>query len=265
MIEERPYTPGPATAGMLRTHLRSLGLSRVVLVQPTVYGTDNRCLLESLQSLGGGARGVVVVPNEIGDGELHEMAAAGVRGVRLTLELTGPQAAAPALEAFASLLAPRLARLGWHLQVYAAPEVIAGAIERLAALPVPVVLDHFAMMRASHHGTPTFDRIAELLREGDVWMKLSAAYRLSGVEGHEDMTALARDLVRLRPERMLWGTDWPHTNREPGKAPHEVSSYRRVDNHQALEALGRWVPDPQMRKAILAGNPARLYGFTDGL
>lgn len=261
MIPDRPYTPGEASWPMLRTHLASLGLSRVVLVQPTVYGADNRYLLESLRQLGAMARGIVVVPNEIDDAELAEMKAAGVCGVRLTLERDGANAAGPVLEAFAGELAPRLARLGWHLQVYAAPELIAENAAQLAALPLPVVLDHFAMMRAAHRGTATHEAITALLRDADVWMKLSAAYRLSSAPDWEDLLPLAQDLAALRSERLLWASDWPHTNREAGKAPHEVSCFRAVDNRHALEVLARWVPDETTRHRILAANPARLYGF----
>lgn len=260
MLADRPYTPGEATHAMLRQHLASLGLTRVVLVQPTVYGSDNRYLLDSLRHLGNSARGVVVLPDPVRDETLQEMAAAGVRGVRLTLEKDGPNAAGPALAAF-ERLAPRLVSLGWHLQIYAAPEIIAATASQLAALPLPVVLDHFAMMRASHRGTPVCDRIFGLLREADVWMKVSAAYRLSTAEAHEDLDPLVQDLLALRPDRLLWGTDWPHTNREPGKAPHEVSRFREVDNQRALETLSRWMPDENLRHAILVTNPARLYGF----
>lgn len=258
MVEARHYTPPEARTAELRAHLVRLGLTRAVIVQPSVYGIDNRCMLDSLLALGGNARGIAVLQETVDDGEIDRLDAAGVRGVRINLEsasLRDPQAMAMLLDAWAR----RIARKGWHLQVYADLQVIAAAAGLLRRLPVPVVFDHFAMIPAG--ASPDDARVQAvlgLLRDGLAYVKLSAPYRLAGDGAVPD---LARRLVETRPDRLLWGSDWPHTNREAGKAAHEVSGYRVIEPARMLADLHAWLPGTGLQRQVLVDNPARLYGF----
>lgn len=258
MVDARHYTPPQARAIDLRAHLVRMGLTRAVIVQPSVYGVDNSCMLDSLLALGGNARGIAVLQETVDDAEIDRLDAAGVRGVRINLEsasVRDPQAMAVLLDTWAG----RIARKGWHLQVFADLQVIGAVAGPLRRLPVPVVFDHFAMIPA---GAPPDDArvqaVLGLLRDGPAYIKLSAPYRLAG-DG--DATGLARLLAETRPDRLLWGSDWPHTNREPGKAAHEVSRYRHIEPARMLADLHAWLPDAGLQRQVLVDNPSRLYRF----
>lgn len=261
MVADRPYTPAPAPHSALAEHLRRNGLQRVVLVQPSFYGTDNRCLLDSLASLQGAGRGVAVVHEDVDDATLDALHAAGVRGLRVNVESTGvrdPRVIVAALQ----LRALRIARLGWHLQVYAAPAALAAVAGALGAMHIPVVLDHFAMVpAATPAGEPVLRALLALLRAGNAYVKLSAPYRIDTGAPPAAVAALARLFLDTAPQRVLWGSDWPHTNREPGRQPHEVSRYRNVDPELLAAQLEDWLPSAALRREVLVDNPARLYGF----
>ena len=265
MLADRHYTPGPASAAELQAHLDRLGLAHAVIVQPSIYGTDNALLVDSLLALDGAARGVAVVDDDVADTELARLHDAGVRGLRVNLESTGasdPAAVSQALSAWAG----RLAGQGWHLQVYASLDAIAAAAPALGRLPVPVVLDHFAMIPAHVPlDDPRVGQVLDLVGNGSAYVKLSASYRVC--EDPDDpaqaarVTALARTIVGRNPERALWASDWPHTNREPGKLPTQVSAYRDVPAARLLGELDAWLPDADLRRQVLAANPGTLYGF----
>lgn len=267
MVTDRHYTPGPASHQDLLAHLARNGLTRVVIVQPSVYGADNRCMLDSLDLLDGAGRGVAVLDDDATDATLQAMHRRGVRALRLNLESSGGRDADAAHRMLLRWSA-RLAPLGWHLQVYAALDVLASLAARLGTLPVPVVLDHFAMVPA--HIAPDDARIAPLLapllallRGGNAYIKLSAPYRLAA-SGHPDRRQVATWADRwlhAAPARMLWGSDWPHTARDPGKGAHEVSAYRNLPADALLQTIGDWLPDAALRQQVLVENPARLYGF----
>lgn len=263
MVVDRPYTPGPAPHEQLLAHMARVGLGRVLIVQPSFYGTDNRCLLDSLRRLQGAGRGVAVLPPTISRAELEELSAQGVRGVRLNLESVhnqNPDAAHAGLNEWAQRIGP----LGWHIQIYAALEVIAAVAPQMQRLQLPTVLDHFAMIQAV---TPLSDArvqaVLELLAQGCSYVKLSAPYRLSPspMRDRASITQLAQQLIAANPQRLLWGSDWPHTNREPGRTALQLSAYRAIDPGGLLSALDDWAPDSQVREQILVDNPARLYGF----
>ncbi len=265
MLADRPYTPGPASADALRAHLQRLGLAHAVIVQPSIYGADNRLLVDSLLALDGAARGVAVVDDGVADAELSRLHDAGVRGLRVNLESTGASDAATVSRAL-SAWAGRLAGQGWHLQVYASLDAIAAAAPALARLPVPVVLDHFAMIPAALPlDDPRVRQVLALAGDGAAYVKLSASYRISAspddTEAATRVTALARALIACNPERALWASDWPHTNREPGKGRTEVSAYRDIPPERLLREIAAWLPDAALRRQVLAANPAALYGF----
>ncbi len=264
---ERNYTPGPASVEDLRAFLSSLGVERAVLVQPSVYGADNACLLDALEQLGPRiARGIAVIdPERATDAELDRLHRAGVRGVRVNLESRREEsgsAAAEAIRAAAARVAPR----GWALQVYADMRVLGAAAEQLAGAGVPVILDHFAGAKADRGpDQPGMAEVIGLLRTGKAYVKLSAPYRASGGgPPYADLAPIARAFFAANPERLLWASDWPHTggarSRDPGRLD-AVEPFQAVDDRRALEAIAGWAPDEGARRALLVGNPARLYGF----
>ncbi|VCU72470.1 2-pyrone-4,6-dicarbaxylate hydrolase [Pigmentiphaga humi] len=252
MAPDRHYTPGPASAARLRRHLEQTGMARVVVVQPSVYGTDNTCLLDALRELDGRARGVAVIDSGFTPASLRTLHDGGVRGVRVNLESGGLQDVRDAERALAAISA-QVADLGWHVQLYAAYGVIEALAPVLAGLPCPVVLDHFAMAPWSPAAGAV---LADLLRSGRVHLKLSAPYRLAS---QPDAAQWARMLGEQAPSALLWGSDWPHTARAPGKAAHEVSPYRKIGPKRLLADLARWLPTEALRQAVLADNPDRLY------
>ena len=256
MVLNRHYTPGPAPLGALREHMARLGLQRAVIVQPSVYGTDNSCMLESLDQLDGAGRGVAVPPDDVSLTELREMHARGVRGMRVNFESSGDRDIASAGDLLTRWSA-RVADFGWHLQLYAASQVVAVLAERLAKLPTKVVLDHFALMNSAPDPVAA-DPIADLLRTGRVFVKLSAPYRLPS-PGLADVWADV--FLKTSSRSVLWGSDWPHTARQPRHGPLDVSAYRSVLGHELAETLYAWLPTPELRRCVLLDNPAVLYSF----
>jgi predicted TIM-barrel fold metal-dependent hydrolase len=243
----RSYTPEPASLEQYRAVMAACNIERAVLVQPSVYGSDNRCLLDALQRARDGGvalRGVAVPEAGASDGVLEAMHALGVRGVRLNL--VNP----PVLDVDAALaLVARMRGRGWHLQLHlrldADGETLLG---RLAdRLDAPIVVDHF--------GRPPPGRLPRtllgLVANGRAWVKLSASYRLSDVPGRTDLLPLVDALVEANVERVLWGSDWPHTELA-GAPPSDAG---------LVDELAAWLPDAATRAKICAANPARLYGF----
>ncbi len=250
---DRSYTPPEAP---LEAYLRLqdiLGLKRGVLVQPSVYGTDNRLLLDILRAHGDRFRGIAVIDPQASDGELETLHAAGVRGVRMNLLFRG----GVGLEE-AERMARRIADLGWHLQVLIDVSESAEIIRRLGSLGRPLVFDHLGHMPAGKGVRNTgFQTMLAFLREGRAWVKLSGAYRVSAEPRppYRDVAPLIRVILETAPERALWGSDWPH----PAIA-------KAMPNDGALlDLLADWVSDATLRRRILRDNPAALYGFTDSL
>jgi predicted TIM-barrel fold metal-dependent hydrolase len=264
MAPDRVYTPPEASPDMLLEMQRDLHLSRVVLIQPSIYGTDNAAMLDALKRLGGRARGIAVTGEGADEAHLDAMAAAGVRGLRINLETAGefdPAAASRKLEAAIAQCRPR----NWHIQLYTRLSVIAALADRLAGSPVPLVLDHFAGAQgALGPAQPGFDAVLALVRSGEAYVKISAAYRVSKAPApYDDIVPLAQALVAANPDRLIWGSDWPHTDaaRVPGRAPTDISPFLRIDDGAMLNQLAIWIPDAGVRKRILVDNPAGLYGF----
>lgn len=262
MLEDRQYTPGLATLDDLKAHLGRHGLSRAVIIQPSFYGVDNRCMLDTLERLDGAGRGIAVLPEDVSAEALKRLAHQGIRGIRVNLEsaaVRDPSAIGAALSAWAARIAP----LDWHIQIYAAPALIAAAAEQIAALPVTTVLDHFAMLPAStRENDDTLRAVLALLRHGSTYVKLSAPYRISPspLRHQAEVARLAQALYAANPDRIVWGTDWPHTNREEGVPPLEVSRYRDIPPAMLTQALLPWAPDAAVLQRILVTNPERLYG-----
>jgi predicted TIM-barrel fold metal-dependent hydrolase/predicted NBD/HSP70 family sugar kinase len=262
-VATRSYTPPPASASELTELLDSLHLSRVVIVQPSVYGSDNSCTLAGMRRLGERARGVAVIDEATSDATLHQMQRAGVRGARINLETAGETDPDAARRNLAAAVA-RVAALGWHVQVYTRLSVIARLREEVARLPVPIVFDHFGGAQAKDGiDQPGFAELVALVAAGHAYVKLSAGYRSSdSAPGYADMAPFARALIAANPDRLLWGSDWPHPHAAPpGKALDEVAPFYDIDDGLALNQLPSWTRSAAIRRKILVDNPARLYGF----
>jgi predicted TIM-barrel fold metal-dependent hydrolase len=261
----RAYTPPVATADDLLDLQKAMGFDRVVIVQPSVYGTDNAATLDGLRQLGPQrARGVAVIGADTPDGALDAMQQAGIRGIRVNLEtggVTDPAAAGRILDDAVARLQGR----PWHLQVYARLPVVAALQERLSTLPVPVVFDHFAGALADRGvEQPGFDTVLGLVRAGRAYVKISGAYRASNAAPNFPAVApLARALVAANPERIVWGSDWPHPDSVAvtGRKATDIAQPMPVDDGAVLNLLTSWVPEQTVRRMILVDNPARLYGF----
>lgn len=261
---QRVYTPTPAPAAAWRAMADRLGLSRVVFVQPSAYGSDNRAMLDALEEVGAQGRGIAVVADDTDRSALAAMAKAGVRGIRLNMKTHGESDIRALRQRFAGA-AERIAPLGWHIQIFADLPMIAAIDDAIRAAPVPVVLDHMGgAVGALGLRQDGFRALLDLVGDGRCWVKLSGAYRVSEQEpGFTDATPIARALVAANPERMVWGTDWPHIGAHaeaPGSdAPPVI--YRDLDTGALLNLLADAAGDEATLKRILADNPARLYGF----
>lgn len=247
---EATLKPGDGTVADYRALQKRIGTSRNVIVQPSSYGIDNRLLVESIAQFGGRARGVAVVNTSVTDAELQALHRAGVRGIRFNLAPPGTTT----LD-MVKPLAARVAPLGWHVQVNAPAVYLLAQRDTWAALPCPVVFDHLA--RVPQPGalqSPTFAMVRELLQQGRAYVKLSGFYNesLVGAPTYADSVLVARAFAREAPERVLWGSDWPHPTEQPNKIP---------DDAVLLDLLAEAVGDEAARNRILVDNPARLYQF----
>ena len=261
---DRVYTPPGASIEMLQDLHRALHIRRVVIVNPSVYGTDNACTLDAARQIGADARAVVVIGKDTPRSALDEMAAAGARGVRVNLATGGtsdPSAAKAIIDSVVGQIAP----LKWHMQLYTSLSVIAALKDQLSQLPIPVVFDHFGGAKAAlGPSQPGFDVVLDLVKSGRGYVKISGAYRASDkAPDFADATPLAQALVAANADRIVWGTDWPHPNpaNQPRVPVSEMTRPAQVDDGLLLNQLAKWVPDATTRKKILVDNPARLYGF----
>lgn len=226
-----------------------LGLAHYIVVQSSFYGTDNRCLLDALDAAGARARGVAMVDEEITDAQLEDMHRRGVRALRLDLFLRASLPTSQIVQ-YIERCAARVKALGWHLQFYTPGKVVRDLIPYLAYLDVNFVIDHMGYMLESDGLTrQDFDRLLSALKEGRGWMKLSGPYRLAKDGNYERLRPLARAIVEELPQRVIWGSDWPHIP-EGGR-----------DTGALLNLLADWIPEADDRQRILSGNPARLFGF----
>jgi predicted TIM-barrel fold metal-dependent hydrolase len=261
------YTPGEANLQDLNALRARLRISRLVLVQPSVYGTDNRCMLDAVAQLGPEvARSIAVIDaTSITDLQLHELQRLGVVGVRANLsvkrDIDGPRA----ISEISQLLA-RVADFGLGLQVYVALSMIDTLAEAIADARVPIVLDHFAGAQARLGlDQPGFAALRQLLASGKVWIKLSAPYRASQ-QGPDfpDVIPLARALIDANPEHLVWGSDWPHTGggaRRGDSTANDIEPFLSVDDSRCLDLLSTWAGDRAVHRKILVENPERLYRF----
>lgn len=249
LVAERQYTPAPALLSSYLDLQKALGLERAVVVQPSVYGTDNTATLNAVSQGGHSFRAVVVVEPDITLQKLREMHERGARGVRIN-PLFDKRARIDSVQA----LSARLAELGWHIQFLIDVSECDDLVALVSKLAVPVVFDHFGHVPAGKGiNDPGFQALLRLVGEGQAWVKLSGAYRIttSTQTPYVDISPFARALIGANPERVLWGSDWPH--------PHIPVSMPR--DNDLIDTMLEWVPDASIRNRIFVDNPATLYEF----
>ena len=258
----RTYTPEGASVNELQELHRTLHIERVVIVQPSVYGTDNSCTLDALKQIGKRARGIAVIDDQTSRKALDEMDRAGIRGVRINLGTTGQNDPVVARQRLRAALEQIKGR-DWHIQMYMKLALITDLSEQIDAAPAPIVFDHFGGAQgALGVEQPGFNTLLSLIRSGKVYVKISGAYRAS-TQGpnYADVAPLAHALIAANPKQILWGSDWPHPQTVARSKPTDISPLLPIDDGRLLNLLALWVPDAALRKTILVDNPAKLYGF----
>ncbi len=247
LVDLREYNPPLVTPEMAREVFGKLGIQRAVVIQPSVYGTDNRAQLDGAAEIGIPVRGVVVIDRDTTDREIAGLHAQGARGLRYVLAHPGGLPVAD-LERWAD----RLKELGWHIQILAKGPQLLELAARIEKLSCPAVIDHIGMFNpAEGIEQPTFQAVLRLMAQGH-WVKLSGAYRLTQQGApFPELKPFIERLLEVRPDRLVWASDWPHV----------FVKTRMPNTADLLQALADWVPDEAARKRILVDNPALLYGF----
>jgi D-galactarolactone isomerase len=228
------------------------GTARTVVVTPAVYVTDNRVTLDAIAQLGD-ARGVAVIHPDISDADLKVLAGGGIRGIRFTQ--FDPNTATTTLDMIEPL-SKRVNDLGWHVQIHMRGDQIVAAESLWDRLPSPIVFDHLGRLpQPDGVDYPAFNIIRRLIDKGRTWVKLSGAYLDTkvGAPTYADATKVAQAFVRAAPERLVWGSDWPHPTESSAHKPNDAVLF---------DLLSEWAPGEATQRRILVTNPETLYGFT---
>ncbi|MEM6159584.1 amidohydrolase family protein [Erwinia sp. P6884] len=255
-----PYSPDDrrnlpdATVDNYLQFKEHLGFKRHVVVQPSSYDTDNRCMLEALRRFGDAARGEAVITYDVKDAELDALGQAGVTGIRFNFgagSATTPEMLLP--------LAHRVAERGWHIQIHATAERLCALRPVLLQVPGNLVIDHFFRLPQPQPMLHPAWRLAwELIERGQCWVKLSALYHQSAHEDVSDMSALIKSFLQEATERVLWGSDWPH--------PNLISANKKMpDDALILSKIYHWAGNEQVRHKLFVANPAELYRFNQSI
>ncbi|HEY5900819.1 MAG TPA: amidohydrolase family protein [Burkholderiales bacterium] len=251
----RGYNPPTSTLQDLKHLHATLGIERVVFTQPSVYGIDNAAILDAMGALNretpNRARAVIAVDLNIKEDDISKLDQAGVRGVRLNTDNKGGMPIA-----FSDIpeLSARIGAFGWHLEFLFPGKDIVQLMPVFESLTIPMCIAHFAYQPATAGvKAPGFQALLELLQRGNTWVKISGANRVSrgDLPPYDDVKPMARALIAENPERILWGTDWPHPNKYVANP----------NDGDLVDAFGDWVPDEAMRRKILVDNPAAFYRF----
>jgi predicted TIM-barrel fold metal-dependent hydrolase len=253
-IPERIYTPPDALLPAYRHLLAALGCDRAVLVQPSFHGTDNRAMLAAMAQAGDKFRGVAVLADDASERDIAALHAAGVRGARLNIvDVRTGKGELPL--ALIARLADRIKSFGWHIEFLMHVDEFPELDRMLARLPVDCVFGHLGYVRADKGvQAPGFQALLRMLRAGRAWVKLSGPYRIStGSLPHADTHPFAQALVEAAPDRLVWGSDWPHVK--------TAWTIPMPNDGDLADLLALWVPDAAIRRRVLVDNPARLYGF----
>jgi predicted TIM-barrel fold metal-dependent hydrolase len=257
----RTYTPEMALPEEMSALHNRLGIQRVVIVTPSVYGTDNSSSIYGMKARGNEARGVAVIDDNTTDAEIVNLANLGFKGIRLNLFIAGINDPEEIRRRFLAAV-ERAKSHDWHIQINTTPTVIAAMKETFLASPVPLVFDHFGNANeALGVQQPGFSDLVDLVRSGKAYVKIS----ITGGprENYGYFAPLAQTLIAANVDRILWGTNWPHPNSSPSpeRKPTDLSPLWPVDDGLVLNLLPVWAPDAATRKKILVDNPARLYEF----
>jgi 2-pyrone-4,6-dicarboxylate lactonase len=246
------YKPPFAPLADYLAHARAMGFERFVFVQPSAYLRDNSCMLDAMREMPG-CRGIVDIDEGAPDAELAGMHALGVRGVRVNVSPVAPQDAGLAAKLAARIdrLEARCAKLGWMLDFLLPGWLTEELLPRLATLQVPFTLAHMGMFLARQGPRqPGFRRLLELLKAKTGYVKLTGVYRMSQAPGFADAAPMARALIEAAPDRLIWGSDYPH-----------LSFADKVTTEELFELLKNWSGDRAVLQKILVENPAKLFGF----
>jgi predicted TIM-barrel fold metal-dependent hydrolase len=248
-VDTPHYTLPDGSLTKLQRVSEVLALQRFIIVQPSYYGTDNSCMLDALSAAGARARGVAMIAEDCADEELSAMHLRGVRALRLDLFLRSSWPTADII-AYIEHSVRRARAIGWHVQFYTPGWVVRDLLPFLGGLDADFVIDHMGYMLESDGLTHAdFDRLIEVIRAGRGWIKLSAPYRLVKDGNFERLKPMARAIIQAAPDRIIWGSDWPHIP-DGGK-----------DTGTLLNLLSDWAPEVEARRRILVENPAKLFGF----
>lgn len=248
-VEHPHYTLPDGKLSHYLQLMNVLKLKRFVIVQPSFYGTDNRCLIDALHVAGTIARGVVMIDEGTDARTLDSFHSSGVRAVRLDL-FARSNLPTVEIQHYISRMAQLCASLGWHLQFYAPGWVVRNLIPFLADVKTDFVIDHMGYMLEEDGLTPDdFTRLLGLLKDGQCYLKLSAPYRIAKHRGYEAVAPMARAIIEAAPHKVIWGSDWPH-----------IPDGSR-DTGELLNLLAEWTDDAAIRKMILTDNPARLFDY----
>jgi predicted TIM-barrel fold metal-dependent hydrolase len=260
----RVYTPEPASPEEMSALHKALHIERVVIVTPSVYGTDNSATLFGMKARGATARGVAVIDDKTPEGDLDSMQQAGFRGIRLNLATGGTSDPNVGRARFQAAV-DRVKARNWHIQLFTSLAMISAIKELVAASPVPVVFDHFGgALGELGIDQPGFADLLALVKSGKAYVKISGAYRASKLApDYPDAAPLAQALIAANSDRIIWGTDWPHPNSvaPSGGKPTDLTPLFQIDDGRLFNQLPVWAPDAAIRKKILVDNPSRLYGF----
>jgi predicted TIM-barrel fold metal-dependent hydrolase len=256
--KERIYTPPDSTADDYRRLITALGVERAVLVQPSVYGTNNTAMLDAMRQFGKGIRAVAVTDPAISSTEIETLHNAGVRGLRFNVVDRREDknlVPAPMLRAVARRIAP----FGWHIELLVNVDEAKDIASAVADIPVPIVLGHLGYPKSGAGNWtkhPAFTDMLRLIDKGRCWIKLTGPYRITGTADlpYDDVDAAAHALVAAAPQRLVWGTDWPHVMKKKPMA----------NDGDMADLLERWIPDTKTRARVLVDNAAELYGFAPG-
>lgn len=262
--QDRAYTPSDASEKDLASLHQQIGIERLVIVHPSPYGVDNQRSQDGIAFFNKNARGVAVIDED--QTSLHEVERlhqVGFRGARLNLETAGMHEPAAAKEKFLKT-AKLVGSMGWHIQIYSNIALIVQLKEVILQGDIPVVLDHFARIPADLGlDQEGLKDIFELLESGKVWMKLSAPQRISNHPDGPTVTLLARKLIEINPDRLVWGSDWPHSGAHPSvpRVKELIEPFHPIDDGHALNRFANWAQDSLTIKKILVDNPTSLYQF----
>jgi predicted TIM-barrel fold metal-dependent hydrolase len=261
---DRTYTPADASVSQLEQLHHHLGITRVVIVHPSPYGTDNARSIDALIELGTKSRGVAVIDeNTCTPVQIEKLHQVGFRGARLNLETSGiddPEFAKNKLLKTAQLIKP----FGWHIQIFSNIHLVTQLAQEIMHCEVPVVLDHFARIPIREGiNQPKVQQLFDMFKSGNVWMKLSAPQRIHDNPDSEEVAKLASLFITNFQDRLVWGSDWPHSGAHygRGRVKEEIEPFHHINDGHSLNRLFHWVKDQPIMKKILVDNPTTLYDF----